>query len=190
MLENFQLLEGDYMAPKEGQDQMVHLPKHIDELEVGLKEVDEGQVDLMQWTIQHEPLYRHCVATLEITVVHETVQPELNMYRQRVQQIGELVVNGMKMINKAQREGKFDPQQAQEGQSPEDAKLSEEMRASKLKHDQQMQQDWQKHMATLEQIKQTGQQKMIIEAQRAMGKVAERDVEVQERMNRLRASQI
>ena len=96
----------------------------------------------------------------------------------------------MKMINKAQREGKFDPQQTQEGQSPEDAKLSEEMRASKLKHDQQMQQDWQKHMATLEQIKQTGQQKMSIEAQRAMGKVAERDVEVQERMNRLRASQI
>ena len=189
-LENFQLLEGDYMEPKEGQDQMVHLPKHIDELEVGLKEVDEGQIDLMQWTMEHEPLYRHCVATLEITVVHETVQPELNMYHQRVQQIGELVVNGMKMINKAQKEGKLDPQPGQEGQDPEQAKVEQEMRASDLKHKQEMQQNWQKHMAKLDEIKAVGQQKMVIEAQKAMGKVAERDVEVQERMNRLRASQI
>jgi hypothetical protein len=96
----------------------------------------------------------------------------------------------MKMINKAKREGKFDPEQQEQGQNPEMAKLEQEMRSSQLKHDQEMQQNWQKHMAKLEEIKQTGQQKMVIEAQKAMGKIAERDVEVQERMSRLRASQI
>ena len=37
--------------------------------------------------------------------LHESVQPELNMLNQKVQQIGEIVVNGLKMINKASKEG-------------------------------------------------------------------------------------
>jgi hypothetical protein len=39
-------------------------------------------------------------------------------------------------------------------------------------------------------IKESGQQKMIMQAQEAMGKIASKDAEVQQRMSRLRASSI
>lgn len=193
-LENFQLLEGDYMEPKDGQIHMVHIPIHLEELESGLQGVDEGTVDLMDWTSAHTMLFQHLVATLEVTTVHETVQPELNQYQQRVQQIGEIVNNGLKMINKQKREQTQDAanpgQEELSEQQKAEQKLAQEMQASEAKHQQKMQHDWQGFMAKLEMIKQAGQQKMIMSAQEAMSRIATKDAEVQQRLARLRASSI
>jgi hypothetical protein len=196
-LENFQLLEGDYMEPKEGQLHMVHIPIHLQELEAGLKGVDEGQIDLVQWTTEHQMLYNHLIATLEITVVHETVQPELNMYKQKTQQIGEIVVNGLKMINKMARNGEFNPEAEQQGgqqEIPEDQKLmkktEQEMKASDMKHQQKMQQEMQIGLLRLENIKQTGQAKMVAEAQRAMSGLVARDAEAMAKLQRAKSSMV
>lgn len=193
-LENFEMLEGDYVDPVDGENHMVHLPVHIEELEAGLKGVDEGQIDIMQWTMEHQMLYRHCVATLEMTTVHETVQPELNQYHQRVQQIGEIVVNGLKMINKAVREGQME-QPGAEGQEMSEEqkaqrKLQQELQANEMKHKQKLQHEFQNHQLKLQMIKEAGQQKMIMQAQDAMGKIASKDAEIQQRIARLRASSI
>ena len=193
-LENFEMLEGDYVDPVDGENHMVHLPVHIEELEAGLKGVDEGMIDIMQWTMEHQMLYRHCVATLEMTTVHETVQPELNSYHQRVQQIGEIVVNGLKMINKAAREGNA-PEQGGEGQEMSEEqkaqqKLQQELEGNEMKHKQKLQHEFQSHQLKLQMIKEAGQQKMIMQAQDAMGKIATKDAEVAQRMARLRASSI
>jgi hypothetical protein len=190
MLENFQLLEGDYMEPMDGQLHMVHLPLHIEKLELGLKGVDEGQIDLMAWTMEHQQLYNHCVATLEVTVVHESVQPELNMYQQKVQQIGEMVVNGLKMINKAARDGEAEaPQQGEQQGEPSEAqklelKTQQEMKMSALKHQQKMQQDMQLGLLRLAQIKQTGEAKMVAQAQQAMAGMVSKDVEAKAKLQR------
>lgn len=192
-LENFQLLEGDYMDPIEGQNNMVHLGVHIEELEAGLQGVDEGQVDMMEWTMEHQMLYQHCVATLEITTVHETVQPELNTYHQRVQQIGEIVVNGMKMINKAKREGAMQAEGEQAEMTEEQARQSKvqmDLQESEVKHQQKMQQDMQNHMMRLQMIKEAGEQKQVMQSQAAMGKIVSKDAEIQQRLARLRAQNI
>lgn len=193
-LENFQLLEGDYMDPIDGQNHMVHLGIHIEELQAGLQGVDEGQIDIMQWTMEHQMLFKHCVATLEVTTVHESVQDELNAYHQQIQQIGEIITNGIKMINKKAREGQ-PVEQGQQGQkeSPEQIKQREtqaEMQKSDMLFKQKMEQDMQKHMLTLQQIKEVGQQKMVMSAQNAMSKIVSKDAEVQARMDRLKQSQI
>jgi len=194
MLENFEMLEGDYVDPVDGENHMVHLPVHIEELEAGLQGVDEGQIDIMQWTMEHQMLYRHCVATLEITTVHETVQPELNMYHQRVQQIGEIVINGLKMINKAVREGRMADPEGQDGEQSEEQKaqqkLQQELQANEMKHKQKLQHEFQNHALRLQMIKEAGQQKMVMQAQQAMGKIATKDAEVKQHMARLRAQSI
>jgi hypothetical protein len=194
-LENFQLLEGDYMDPKDGQLHMVHLPIHINKLMDGLKGVDEGQVDLMQWTMEHQMLYDHAVATLEMTVVHESVQPELNQYHQQVQQVGEIVVNGLKMINKASQEGEG---QEQPGGQPQELteeqklqqKTQQEMQMSDMKHRQKMQQEMQIGLLKLENIKKAGEWKQVAEAQKAMSGLVTKDAEAQAKLQRLKATQV
>jgi len=195
ILENMELLEGDYLEPFDGENHMVHLPVHIEELESGLQGVDEGLIDMMEWTMENNMLYRHCVATLEMTTVHETVQPELNQYHQRIQQIGEIVMNGLKMINKAVREGEMDnPEGQQEGEDPaaeaENKKLQREMQEADVKHKQKLQQEYANHALRLKMIKEAGQQKQILKSQEAMGRIAMKDAEVRARMARLKASSI
>ena len=195
LLENFQLLEGDYMEPRDGQLHMAHLPIHLDELGAGLQGVDEGQIDLVQWTTENQMLYRHVVATLEITVVHESVQPELNGYHQQAQQIGELVNNGLKMINKMVRDGEFDqPQPGEQPEVSEEEKLAQktkqEMQASDMKHRQRMQQEIALGLLRLQQIKESGQWKRVAEAQKAMSGLVAKDAEAQSKLQRMKATQL
>lgn len=192
-LETFQLLEGDYMEPSDGQDHMVHLGHHMEIIEAGLQGVDEGQVDMMEWTMEHNMLYQHIVATLEVTTVHESVQSDLNAFQQRAQQVGEIVVNGLKMINKAKREGQ--QQQEQEGQelNEEDVRQSKvqmEMQENEARHQQKMQQDWKGHMMRLEMIKQAGQQKQVMASQDAMSKIVSKDAEAQRKIQQAKSKLI
>ena len=188
-LENFQLLEGDYLDPRDGQLHMVHIPIHLEELEAGLQGIDQGQIDLMQWTKEHVQVFKHVAATVEMTTVHESMQATLNKYNQRVQQIGEKVVNGMKMINKAAQE---EEAAAQEGavdaagnaqETPEQAAAMQKMQmeAMAFQNDQQrksaaanqkLQQDAQTHMLKLRVIQDEGAQKLAVLAKTSMIKLA------------------
>jgi hypothetical protein len=192
-LETFQLLEGDYMEPTDGQDHMVHLSQHLEVLQGGLQGVDEGQVDLMEWTMEHNMLYQHIIATLEITTVHESVQPELNAFQQRAQQIGEIVMNGLKMINKAKREGQM-AQEEQEGQLSEEdreaMKVQKEMQLDEMKHQNKMKQEWQNHTLRLEMIKQAGQQKQVLASQDAMSKIVSKDAEAQLKLKQAQSTMV
>jgi hypothetical protein len=192
-LENFEMLEGDYIDPVDGEDHLVHLGVHIEELEVGLKDVDEGVLDLSDWTIEHQQLYRHCTAHLEMVTVHKTVMPELNAYRQRVQQIGEIVVNGMKQINKMAREGELANQGKQAGASDlqiKEQKAQQEMAHREQSHQQKMAIDAQEasmriraDLAKLEASKMASEAKVTLEAQKAIAKIAASEAELQSRID-------
>jgi hypothetical protein len=69
-------------------------------------------------------------------------------------------------------------------------KLQQELQASDIKHKQKMQQEFQNHQLRLQMIKEAGQQKMVMQAQQAMGQIASKDAEVQQRLARLKASSI
>lgn len=200
-LENLELLESDYVAPTDGENHMVHLSAHIPPLEQSLEGVETGEVDLIQWTMDHQMLYKHCVDTLAITTVHESIQPELNKHQELVQQIGEIVVNGMKAMQKKVRDGEMEASQgaqgAQGGMSPEDTALQakEKEMQSKLQekdmlHKQKLQQMMEAHMMKLQMIKETGAQSQVQAAQKAMSSIITRDAETQAKMTRLKSNQI
>jgi hypothetical protein len=186
MLENFQLVEGDYMEPKDGQNMLVHLSIHVPELALELEQVDQGQIDLMEWTLKHQTLYQHCVATLEMTSVHETVEAELNDYRAQVQRIGELVVNGMKQLAKEQRES-GEAAAGPNGDSDEaiaQRKAQAEMQIAEAKQAQKMQHIFQEGMLKLDMEKKAGQWKMVAAAQKAMADISIDDAKEQQKLRR------
>lgn len=99
-LENTQLLEGDIMDPVDGENRMVHLQEHLMPLIESVDEVNQGAVDIADWVLRYIPLYRHTIDTLELTSVHPSRIPELNSIRQQIQQVGELIDNGLRHLNK------------------------------------------------------------------------------------------
>jgi hypothetical protein len=193
-LENFEMLEGDYVDPVDGEDHLVHLSVHIEELEVGLQGVEEGSIELSDWTIEHQQLYRHCTATLEMVTVHKTLMPELNSYRQRVQQIGEIVVNGMKQINKMSREGKMANDQNKNGMNAmqmKDQRAQQEMAHREQAHQQKLQiqaqesaMKMQADLARLEAMKTASQAKVTLESQKAIAKIAAEEAINQSKINK------
>ena len=125
-LENNDLAEGSIIEPVDGENKMVHLRDHVEELVAGLEEVNQGNVDLAEWTMRNIPLYRHCVDTLEQTSVHESMIPELNSIRQQIQQAGEVIDNGLRHINKLRDDQGDMSQGAQEGADQEGAQAQQE----------------------------------------------------------------
>jgi hypothetical protein len=138
-LENNDLLEGTMIVPVDGENRMVHLAEHIEELVAGIEEVNQGLVEIADWTIRNIPLYRHCVDTLELTTVHESRMQQLNSYRKQIQQAGEIIDNGLRHINKMREQGDMSqglaPQGGGEGTpaSPEDQKANAAQQDNDLK---------------------------------------------------------
>jgi len=119
-LENFDLLAGKMLDPVDGENKMIHIQEHILELTSGIEAVNQGQLDLTDWTMRNIVLYKHCGETLEQTTVHESRIHELNSFRQQLQQAGELIDNGLRHINKLREEEVQKAQAAQQagGQDP------------------------------------------------------------------------
>ena len=214
VIENFQMLEGNYITPQDGQHHMVHLGHHVEELEIGLQGIDQGQVDLAAWTTENIQLYKHCVATLQMTTVHKTLQPQLNAFRQRVQQIGEIADNGLKMLEKLARN---EDQQSTAGQTNPDGTPikqqpgaagpgtdgagggQEDPKASAQKADlnykrQRMNLDIQNQvevgLAKLKAMKDASQQKLAITAAESMSSIRRADAEAQAKLDRAEATQV
>lgn len=125
--ENNDLLEGVIMEPVAGENKMVHLREHLEELTAGLEDVNEGRADLADWTMRHIPLFRHATDTLEGTSVHPSRLSEFKAYRQQLQQVGEIIDNGMRHINKLREQGELAApvEPGQEGQVQDPAAAAE-----------------------------------------------------------------
>jgi hypothetical protein len=146
-LENNDLAEGVVIEPVPGENTMVHLQIHIDDLLAGLQQVNEGAVDLADWTMRTIPLFQHCVATLEMASVHPSRQEELNSFKQQIQQAGEVIENGLRHINKLRdQQGDMsqgmDPNADQSGArapgTPEEQKAAQEQSAAQKDNDLKM----------------------------------------------------
>lgn len=177
-LENNDLLEGSIIDPIDGENKMVHLAVHIEELVAGIQQVNEGQADIAEWTMRNIPLYRHCVDTLEQTTVHESRIQELNSYRQQIQQAGEIIDNGLRHINKMREQGDMsqglDPN-APEGQamSPEEQKAS----AAQQDNDLKMAKIFAEAQAKIQVMQQLSQAKQAIMHEESTAKILTMDAQ-------------
>lgn len=197
LLENLEMMEGDYVEPTDGENHLVHLHAHVGPLQMGLKEVEEGKIDLIEWTMERRTLYQHCVETLNVTTVHKTVEPELNSLRELIQQIGEIVVNGIKAMEKMVRDGKMENPDGQSGDPEADAEaqakekeLQMKLKEKELLHKQSLRMEMEKHLQRLQQTREMGAQQQVLAAQKAMAGIITRDAEAQSKFARAKASMI
>jgi hypothetical protein len=186
-LENTQLLQGQQVAPMDGEMHIVHIPRHLAALEEGLQGVENGQVDLMEYAVSRSPLHEHLIQTLQITTVQPEIQEEYNSYVQRAQQIGEIIVNGIRAYNKQQQQAEEEAaQQAAQGQPQGQGEpTTDPVKAQEARMKLQMQAEI--HQEKLRQMKELGQQKIVLETQKAMSQIAAKDAETQARIERARA---
>lgn len=181
-LENNDLLEGQFIEPVNGENRMVHLRRHIDALSSGIEAVNEGQQDLVDWTMRNVPLYEHCVKTLEMTTVHESRYRELATYRQMIQQAGELIDNGLRSINRMQRDGEM--QQGEVSGQGQQEQGQDGDNASEMDHQLRMAQKFAEANAKIEIMRDTSKAKTAIMAQEAMAKIALMDQAVAAQVRR------
>jgi hypothetical protein len=135
ILENNDLMEGTWIEPSNSEVHIVHLRKHLEPMEQGIEGVENGEMELIDYTNQMEVLYEHTMATIQMTVVPEEQSDELNMYQQKVQQIGEYLNNGIRAREKEQQKQEEEQAQAQaEGQGQqEDPALAAKAQVEQMK---------------------------------------------------------
>ena len=191
-LENARLMEGDYIEPTDGENHFVHLQVHIEEgLEPGLANIDEGTVDLGDWVMNNVTLFQHVTETLEVTTVHETLVPELKGMTQRVQQIGEIIENGMRQLNAEQRKREEEGQAAADAEDQQTMLDNEEMiakeRDRELEHQEKlskMEREAIEAKAKIDMMVRKTEAEIAIKQQESMAKIAAMDMELAAKLRR------
>lgn len=157
-LENNDLLEGSELAPSNSENYLVHLRIHIEALVNLIQQVESGEADLVETTKAAYQLYLHAQKTYEIAVVPEMEMPEMQSYEQQLQQIGEYINNGLREIQKLEREGQMDAENQQET-NPETEMKAEE------------------HMQKLRITQEAHEQNLALQRQKAMQELAIKDAQ-------------
>ena len=179
MLENNQLRTGLPVEALPSEMHAIHLPIHIQEIEQFIMAVDQGQVPLVEATPQMVPVYEHALAHAEFM----QGDPSYPMFKQRLQQLGEYINNGIKALGKLQREqaqaqaeGEAQapaPEQSQ-GPNPEQIGAAENLRMKTIEAEIKLRMAEEKHQQDLRIRDQKAAQEMAIKAAEATARLSQR----------------
>jgi hypothetical protein len=123
ILETNDLITGQWIEPTNSEVYVVHLRVHIAKLEEAMQAVEEGEVELIEATQEMELLHQHAVKSLQLAVVPDQQVEELELFEQKLQQIGEFISNGQRAIQKLEREQELQPEA--QGEDPNADKKAE-----------------------------------------------------------------
>jgi len=103
-MQNFILLNGlGQVNVEPSEDLVVHAGKHVEALLQIRQSVDEGQMDIADAAMRMQPLHEHATETMEMVAANPATGAEAAQLRQALQQVGEIMVNGLRKA-RAQRE--------------------------------------------------------------------------------------
>ena len=138
-LENFALLEGKEVPVLDSDKHLAHAREHIKPLVEMFQAVQGGQASMGEAAMKYMLLYTHCEQHIEAVMGDEATEGEANAFRQMLQQIGEVISNGIKEAEAAAEEQA--QEQEQEGQpNPEmDAAQTEKFMKAKAEIDVMLQ---------------------------------------------------
>jgi len=186
-LENNQLMQGLQVSVDPSENFLAHLRVHIPPMFEMVKQYEEGQAELVDVVQRIMPVWEHANETLSVAVVPSIDVPEINQARQALQQLGEIIGNGIKAIQKQQREAAEAQaqQQAQGGEgqggvSEEQAEIIRAQSQEQMKQQQHaldLQRQYEKHQQNLEINRQKHEQKMTEMMQERIVKNAEAELE-------------
>ena len=120
-LENFPLMNGGTAEILPNQPHLIHIQEHLKPMLQLVDAVAQG-TPIEEVVIKLAPLHEHATEHLILAGETELNQEEVAKYNQVLQQVGEIVVNGQKRLQKLQKEaqeGLGAPQEGQSTQAPD-----------------------------------------------------------------------
>lgn len=166
VLENGQLLDNIEIPIQPSDKDLVHLREHIKPLVEGFQAEQSGQVETAEIGVKMREAFNHASQHLERVSGDPATMEEAAMYRQVLQQVGEVVSNGLKAAQaqeqKAQEEG------GDQSQEPGvDPKMIQEVE----RHRQKMRQDAEAAQLKNQLAVETAQTKVKIADIEAAGRI-------------------
>lgn len=129
----------------------VHLRIHVGLLDEYAMSLESGQTDMMQVIPIMSSIHSHCTVHLQQVEGDQLIQEEFGMWNQRLQQLSEIIYNGVKHIQKLQKQDQEQQQQSPEAAPTqgEDVKFAQELERSVLEHRVKLQQSMDEHQMKL-----------------------------------------
>lgn len=155
-MENFQIMQGNEIRVYANEKHVVHLDVHIPYIADILQKVESGEMQLEQAVQPMMLIHQHCAQHLEQIQEDTTIQERVGMYRQALQQAGEIIWNGSKKLEAMQRKGMDSNGQPVEVQQQEQGGLDEEQQRKLIEF-----------QTRLQMMKESSQVKMQIKIQEA-----------------------
>ncbi len=177
-LENLEMTTSGQEAPVYSTDlHPIHARRHLAKLSEMVEAVDQAQAPIEEMVPLMVPIHGHATKHVE-AMVGPVVESEAATYRQQLQQIGEVLHNGIKHIQKLQRQ----QQDQGQGQGGDGQPTAEQM----------AQQEWSRnlersvleHKIKLQAIEATAAVKLQAEQARAAQRIAIADLEAAAKIRR------
>lgn len=157
-LENAQLLDGVEITIMPNENHLVHVEVHLGKLSDLYAAINAGEVPLEEGALRMLPLFNHASEQLALVSGDPVTTARASMFRQALQQIGEVVTNGVKKADaqarKAQEQAAAESAEAQAGPQEQQWDLDDRIK-------------FEKHMAFLAQREETHRQNMRIKDENA-----------------------
>ena len=139
ILQNEMLLQGAAVPVLPGDNHLAHVREHVKPLIEGFQAEQQGQVDAAEIGPRMEKLFNHAVEHMDGVNGDPTVEQEAAGLRQVLQQVGEVVSNGLKAAQKlAEEQAAQEEQSGPQGPGDDAARIAEvEMNREKLRQSQE-----------------------------------------------------
>lgn len=122
-LEVRMMLDGHEFEAKDGQDHIIHLRVKIAEMLSTKQGVEEGTLDLKEYTLQNQLIWQNAQAHLSMLVVDPSLEEEAGAIQKALQNLSEVFTNGMRAIEKDKR----DQAEEEQEQGPEGGPAAPEL---------------------------------------------------------------
>lgn len=145
-LENNQIFMGMEVAVLGNELHISHLEEHIKKITEVIEGVETGEMDLLEVVEPMIAIHDHASDHLELILGDPTSQAEIDYFSQALQQSGEIIMNGLRALEKARREGEVAGGDQGSGQEdPEQAAWQQKMQQQAAEWQLKMQQLMEKH---------------------------------------------
>lgn len=142
-LENGQLLEGFEISILPNENHLAHVEVHIAKLTEIYGLINAGEISLEDGSMRMLNLFNHTAEQLSMVAGDPITVQKAAAYRQSLQQIGEVVTNGMKKVEAQERKAKEEAA-TNGGAAPEEPNLDQRIKYEKHIAELTMRQDQQK----------------------------------------------
>jgi len=129
VLQNFELLRDNETPVLTSDRHLVHLAEHIKPLLEGFNAVEQGQAPIEEIAIQMRLLFQHTADHVDLISQDPAAEVQAAEYRQILQQVGEVISNGLRKAQAAAAEQTEEGGQPEQGPSQQDIAELEKSRA-------------------------------------------------------------